>query len=205
MLEKRRTSEENQIMKRIIVLFAIASLAGLLMFGCQSQADRAQKMFDDGKYQEVIDTYATTEGMDKLVMEAKEALAKQLIADGNYEEVMKMYPETEAAKEAKEKMAEKLLMDKQYEQVIAEYPDTKAAMQAKLELAQARGDSLQDVAGKKGKELQEAKQTIERAAERELERIQKIKNPRLRDKAMKEFIANPKFAGTEAVKKAKSM
>ncbi len=189
-------------MKRSYMTFIMVAVIGLLFLGCSSPADQASKMFKDGQYQQLIDKFASDPAMSDLVMKSKEMLAENLLKEGKYEELLKTYPDSKVANEAKTKLAEALLEEGKLEEVIAKYPETTTAIKAKLMMEQARGDSLTEVAGDQGKQIKDQKKTIEVAAQREFDRIMKIKNPRLRAKELKSFTENPKFKNTKAAQAA---
>jgi len=169
---------------------ALLSLAVLiLVLGCSSPLQKAQKLFNEGKYEEVIAQYGSDPNVATVVTQAKEKLAEKMVADGKYAAVLELYPETAAAKAAMEKLAEQLFNEKKYAEVIAKYPETTWAVQAKAELDKQAAAAPEVVAK-------------EKAAQTELDRIMKIKMAALRTKALKEFVANPKYAGTRAVAKA---
>lgn len=179
-----------------IVLLAVASLA--LMVGCSSPTDKAQKLYNEGKYEEVIAQYANDPNLSAIVTQAKEKLAEKMVADGKYAAVVEMYPETAAATAAKNKLAEQLFLAKNYAEVIAKYPETSWAAQAKMEMDKAAA-AVQTGKEGAGKGVSPA---TEKAAQAELDRILKVRMKDLRMKALKEFVANPQYAGTKAVAKA---
>ena len=189
-------------MKRSYMTFIMVAVIGLLFLGCSSPADQAQQMFKDGQYQELIDKFADNPAMSDLVVKAKEMLAENLLKEGKYEEILENYPDSKVVNEAKAKLAEALLEEGKLEEVIEKYPENPAAIKAKLMMAQARGDSLTEITGEQGEKIKEQKQTIEVAAQREFDRIMKIKNPRLRGKELKSFVDNPKFKNTKAAQAA---
>jgi hypothetical protein len=189
-------------MKRSYMTVIIVAVIGLLILGCSSPAEQAQKMFQGGQYQQLIDKYSSDPAMADLVMKSKEMLAEALVKEGKYEEVLEMYPDSKASVEAKAKLAEALLAEGKLAEVIAMYPETPAAIKAKLMLEQARGDSLTTVTGKQDAKIEAQAETIEVAAQREYDRIMKIKNPRLRATELKTFAENPKFKGTKAAQAA---
>ncbi|MBU0693001.1 hypothetical protein KKH18_14460 [bacterium] len=196
-------------MKRSYMAMIMVAVISLLILGCSSPAEQAQQMFQAGQYQQLIDKFGNDPAMSEIVTKAKEMLAEALLKEGKYEELLEMYPDSKVSGEAKSKLAEMLVAEGKYEEAMEKYPETTAAIKAKLMLEQQRGDSLAAVAGEQGEQIQKQgakieaqKETIEVAAKRELDRIMKIKNPRLRETAMKEFVDNPKFKGTQAVKDA---
>jgi len=185
-----------------IVVLAIASLA--LMAGCSSPTDKAQKLFNEGKYEEVIAQYGSDPNVAAVVTQAKEKLAENMVAEGKYAAVLELYPETAAATAAKNKLAEQLFLAKNYAEVIAKYPETTWAAQAKIEMDKAAatppsGGSKPGQGGAGG-----VSADTEKAAQAELDRILAVKVPNLKKKALQEFTSNPKFAGTRALTKAQT-
>ena len=189
-------------MKRTYMAFIMAAVIGLLLLGCSSPAEDAQKMFTEGKYQELVTKYGSDAAMASIVGQAKEKLAEALFKEGKFDEVIASYPDSKYADQAKEQLAQQLFMQNKFDELIAKYPDSRAAARAKLAMEKARSDSLTAVTGAQGRTIEAQDKTIEIAAKRELERINGIKNPRLRATELENFIKNPKFKGTQAVKDA---
>jgi hypothetical protein len=186
-------TKEEENMKRFAiwvgVILAVTML--VLLFGCSSPAAKAQKMFNEGKFQEIITQFGNDPNVSTIVAQAKEKLASQWVTEGKYDSVLAMYPETMAAKDAKEKLAEQLFNNKQYTDVIAKYPETSWATKAKAELDKQAANPPGGVSAAK-----------EKAAQAELYKIMKIKMKDLRTKSLKAFVAKPEYAGTKAVVKA---
>lgn len=179
-------------MKRFLIVMAtVVVLAGLILnLGC-SPASKAQKMFNEGKYEEVIAQYGGDPSMSAIVAQSKEKLAEKMVAEGKYEAVVQMYPETAAAKQARDKLGEQLFNARDYNGVIAKYPETTWAVKARAELDKQGGGSKPGQGGVSAEK--------EKAAHAELDRILGIKVPNLKKKALQEFIAKPEYAGTHAM------
>ena len=201
-------------MKKYVLLAGVVLLAAMIVMvlGCSSPMAKAQKLFNEGKYEEVIAQYGSDPNVAAVVTQAKEKVAEKMLTEGKYAAIVEMYPETMAAKEAKNKLAEQLFMQKNYAEVIAKYPDTPWAAQAKMEMDKAAqggsdvnsgkdGAKKPDDGSKPGGDNMAAK---EKAAQVEYDRIMGIKMKDLRVKGLKEFVANPQYAGTAAVKKAQA-
>jgi hypothetical protein len=189
-------------MKRSWFVAILLVLAALYLVGCASPQDKAQKMFNAAQYEELVAKYGSDPQLAGLVSQAKEKLAEKLLAEGKFQSILEMYPETAVAKEAKNKIAEGLLAEKKFQEILDKYADTPAAQFARLELEQAKGNvpgAPGNVDTNKGGSDKNAK------AQAEFDRIMKVRVPALRTKALKEFIANPVYAGTPAVAKAKSV
>ena len=156
-------------------------------------------MFNEGKYEEIITLYANDPNMSAIVGQAKEKIAEKWVTEGKYDSVLAIYPETAAAKEAMNKKAEQLFMAGNYQEVVDKYMDTPWGAQAKAKL-----DSIAAADNKSGSDKGGVSAAVEKAAQVELDRIMKIKMKDLRTKSLKEFVANSKYAGTKAVKKAQA-
>jgi hypothetical protein len=181
----------KKILLSAVVLLAIAAL--ILMAGCSSPTDKAQKLFNAGKYEEVIAQYGSDPNVAAVVTQAKEKLAEKMVADGKYAAVLELYPETAAAKAARDKLAEQLFLAKNYAELIAKYPETSWAAQAKVELDKQAAATIATSGVSAAKD---------KAAQAELDRILKVRIKDLRMKALKEFVANPAYTGTKAVARA---
>jgi len=191
--------------KKILINVVIAAvLAGLVLaIGCSSPASKAQKMYNEGKYEEVIVQYGNDPNMAAIVTQAKEKLAEKMVTEGKYEAVIQMYPETAAAKEARNKLAEQLFLARKYDEVIAKYPETTWAAQARAEkdkISQGGGGGSTPGGGGSGGVSADK----ERAAQADLDRVLAIKVPNLKKKALQEFIAKPEHAGTRALTTAQT-
>jgi hypothetical protein len=189
-------------MKRSWLVAILLMIAALYLLGCASPQDKAQKMFNAGQYQELVAKYGSDPQLAALVGQAKEKLAEKLLAEGKFQSILEQYPETAAAKDAKNKIAEGLLAEKRFQEILDKYGDTPAAQFARLELEKAK-EAPTTPDGKTGG-VDNTKVKNEKA-QAEFDRILKIRVPALRQKALKEFIANPAYAGTPAIAKAKSV
>jgi hypothetical protein len=187
-------------MKRFAFWTGVAVIAVLVVLavGCSSPMEKAQKLFNEGKYQEVIAQYGNDPNVAAVVTQAKEKLAAAMLSAGKYDSVLVLYPETAAAKEAHNKLAEQLFKSGNFAEVLAKYGDTPWAVQAKAELDKQQ--SATTPGGKPGQPAVSA--ATEKAAQVEFDRIMKIKMKDLRTKSLKEFAAKAEFAGTKAVQKA---
>ena len=202
--------EESQSMKRQFIVIATLIAVSLFLFGCAKPVERAQKLFDQGKYEEVITKYTADQTCADVVKNSKDKLAEGLMASKNYQEVVTKYPDSKYAPEAKKQLDEQaaaaLLGQQKFQEVVDKYPTTAAANQAREQLATALyGD------GKDAKKVEECfqkfpmtnfvKTTKNKMATEELEKIMKAKG-KAKVKKLEEFVKNPKYAGTEAVMKA---
>jgi len=185
----------------LIITVTVLALVALVVMGCTSTAAKAQKMFDEGKYEEVIAQFSADPNMSAIVAQAKEKLAEKWVTEGLYDSVLVKFPETNAAKVAKNKKAEQLFLAGNYQEVVTKYMDTTWGPMAK-----AKMDSIAAI-GKPGdggsKPGSGVPAAVEKAAQTELDRIMGIKMKDLRTKALREFVAKAEFAGTKALAKAK--
>jgi len=130
------------------VLFGLALLALVALFvGCATPEQKAQKLFEQGKYDEILAQY----GNLPIATEAKNKLAEKLFNEGKFDEVLKTYPDSPSAPMAKGKIAEKMFNEGKYQDVIAGYADTEWAMKAKEALAKQAFDAIDKEKDKKKK------------------------------------------------------
>lgn len=186
-----KSARNNHTMHRASYLISLLSL--LLLLGCATPAERAEKLFKDGQYEEVISRYP----QEPAAVKAKEALATKYLKEGAYEKVMTEFADTPMAFEARVRFAEKLLSEGKYEEVIDKYDDTPAAIKARELAAQALYD-----AGRVSEAARDYPQTPagsmarEELARAEFDRIMTFKSPQERRKALEDFVTNSLYAGT---------
>lgn len=146
--------------------FVIVTVTSLLLLGCSSPADQAQKLFDEGNYEELVTKFESNADLSDIVMQAKEKIAEKWIEEGNYQAVLDTYPDTEAAKVAKNKLAEQMLKEGKYQEVIEMYDDTPAAMQAKIMMEKKMmEDSLAKADPEAYKKMKEEQMKAEKSME----------------------------------------
>jgi hypothetical protein len=104
----------------------------ILALGCSSPERRAQKLFNAGRYEDVIRLYPEL----GIAQEARCKIAERLLSEGQYREILDHYGNTPSAHPALERLAERLLLDGQFEKVAIDYPSTPAAAVAKDTLAE---------------------------------------------------------------------
>ena len=184
-------------MKRTWIALLLAAVVLTALIGCSSPQQKAQKMIAAGQYEQVIALYQNDPNMASFVTEAKNKIAEKLLADGKFSSVIELYPDSPAAKEARNKIAEGLLAEKKYQEILDKYADTPAAPAAKLALENEKMQN--DAAQNAGNEKERVAK-----ANAELKRIMAIKIKDLRQKALKEFVANPLYKGTPALDKARA-
>lgn len=185
-------------MKRLIAVVATLAMIALIVGGCATPEQRAQKLFDTGKYQEILDKYAD----QPIAKQAKDKMAEQMVAEGKYQEVVDNFGDTPAAAEAKNKLAEQLLTEKKYDEILAKYPNSPSANMARNALADAlyAEKKIDELVMKYPNTPAGVKAKNEMAKE-EFDKIMK-KPKKDQKKLLEEFLKNPKFAGTESAMKA---
>jgi hypothetical protein len=185
-------------MKRTVAIIAILAVFGLVLGGCASPEQRAQKLFDQGKYEEVLAKYPD----QPIAKQAKDKVAEGLVKAGKYEEVLANYADTPSVTEATNKIAEKMVADKKYDEVLAKYPNTPAANMARNALAeQLYTDKKFDDLVAKYPNTPAGMKARNELAKTEFEKVMKMKGKK-KTAAIEEFLKNPKFAGTESAMKA---
>lgn len=186
-------------MKRTLSVIAILAVIGLVLGGCASPEQRAQKLFDQGKYEEVLKKYAD----QPVAKQAKDKVAEKMLAEGKYEEILANYADTPSVNEATNKLAEKMFADKKFDEVVARYPNTPAANMARQALAdQLYADKKIDELVAKYPNTQAGIKARSELAKVEFDKIMKIAKKAARQTALEGFLKNPKFAGTESAMKA---
>lgn len=118
--------------RRLITGLLLALFATLWVAGCQSPEASAQKLFAEGKYQEVMNKYPDTQ----IARRARAMIAENLLEEGKYQEVLEKYPNTRAAFLAHEEEAKNLFNEKKYREVIDKFPNSQLATDAERILAE---------------------------------------------------------------------
>jgi hypothetical protein len=184
---------------RFLAFTLTLSLLAFLSLGCSGRAGTAQKLFDNGDYQKVIDKYPDLD----VARRAHAKLAEELLQKKDYSAVIHNYSDTPAAYKARLELAQKLFDEGKYQALIDSFPQSPLVVTAKSKLA----DSLV-AAGQLDKvmlwypDTPQARQIKEDQAKTEFARIKKL--PR-KDKmlALEEFMK--KYSGTEPFKEANEM
>lgn len=114
-----------------ILLSVVAILALLLAAGCGDRESTAQKLFEQGKYQEIAEKYADLQ----IAQRARGMIAEDLVKQGKYDEVIKNYGDTRAAYQAQQAKAQQLIAAGNYRAVIEQFPKTQMAHDAENKLA----------------------------------------------------------------------
>ncbi|HEY3296672.1 MAG TPA: hypothetical protein VGL38_14670, partial [bacterium] len=189
-------------MKRTVAVIAALAVIGLLLGGCASPEQRAQKLFDQGKYEEVLAKYPTT----PVATQAKDKVAERLFNEGKYDDVVKTYGQTSFGPKAQTAMddaaAKKMLDAKDFNGVLTRYPNSQAAAQARNALAdQLYADKKNwDELINKYPNTPAAMKAKNELAKTQFDKIMKMhtKNT-VKAKALSDFVGNPKFTGTQSV------
>jgi len=119
-------------MKKSITIVLTLALVALFVAACATPEQRAQRLFDQGKYEEVLAKFPNL----PIAQNAKAKIAEKLIEEGKYEEVLANHADTPAADTAKEKLAEMLLKEGKYDDCVKMYPGTNAAKEAENMIAE---------------------------------------------------------------------
>jgi transposase len=118
---------------RILPLLAASFLVAVLLAttGCQSRAASAQKLFEQGKYEDVLKQYPDLE----IAQRAHVKLADKYLEAKQYDVVLKDYADTRAAYQARLDLADQMVKAGRYQAVLDSFPGTPAATMAKETLA----------------------------------------------------------------------
>lgn len=179
----------------------LISLCLLLLWGCSSPAERAEKLYKEGQFEEVLTRYP----QEPAAVKAKEALATRLLKAGDYARVMAEFPDTPMYHEARVKRAEQLLDENKIDEILTNFSDTPSAIAAREKAAQALYD-----AGRVTEAAREYPQTPagqmarNELARAEYDRAYTFKDPEQRRKALEAIVISPLFTGTEAHMKAQA-
>lgn len=175
------------------VLLILPALALLVLLGCATPAERAEKLFQDGQYEEVLKRYPN----EPAAARAKEALAAKLMKDGDFARVIAEYQDTQLYAEARNRLAEKLLSEGNYDEVLSKFPDSPAAIRAREMAAQALFDAGRVTEAARDYPQTSAGQTARtEIARAEYDRIMTFKDQDERRKLLENFITNSLYTGT---------
>jgi hypothetical protein len=188
--------------KSRFLTLSLVLLVGTLLFlstGCTNRAASAQKLFDQGEYQQVINKYPDLE----VARRAHAKLAEELLQKKDYSAVLRDYADTPAAFKAKVELAQRLYDEGKYQAVLDSFPQSPVAAAAKEKLSDslyAAGDYDKLIAWYP--ETVKAKQVKEDRAKVEFARIKKLPK---KDKAQALELFMKQYAGTEEYKDAADM
>lgn len=183
---------------RIPILLAASFLAAVLLAttGCQSRATSAQKLYDQGKYEEVVKQYSDLE----IARRAHAKQADKLLEAKQYDVVLKDYADTRAAYQARLDLADQMVKEGRYQAVIDAYPGTPAATMAKERLADSlyKAGDYDALIARFG-DTPQATQVKEQRSQDELNAAKKMKGE-AKKKALEAVVQ--KYSGTAAYKEA---
>jgi hypothetical protein len=193
-------------MKRSIQVVAILLAVGLVVLGCASPEQRAQKLYDLGKYEEVAAKYPD----QPIAKQANVKIAEKLVSEGKYEIVIAQYADTPSKVEAENKLAEKLYNEKNYVEVLAKYPNTPAANMSRNALADALWADYEKSKDVKKRDEIVAKypnttaglKSRNELCKSEWDKAVKLTVKAKKVAALEAIVKNPRFAGTECAMKA---
>lgn len=139
-------------MKRSWVPVMLIAGAAMLVYviGCASPQSRAEKMYEAGQYQQVIERYGNDPNLSDVVNKSREKVAQGLYEAGRYQAVVDSFPNTSVARDARNKLAEGLLVDRRYEEILQKFPDTPAAQRARDEMQKMRDTTRTDTMMNRG-------------------------------------------------------
>jgi len=184
-----------------IVTRLLLACSLLWLLGCATPAERAEKLYQEGKFEEVLQRYPQEPAAGK----AKEALATRLLKAGEYERVIAEFKDTPVLHEARVKRAEQLLEQNQIDEILANFSDTPAAIRAREKAAQALYDAGRVTEAARDYPQTSAGQLARtELARAEFDRAMTFKSPAERRKALEAIVTSSLFTGTEAHVKAQT-
>jgi hypothetical protein len=186
--------------KAFVIIMILAFALGTLT-GCSSRAQSAQKLFDRGQYDLVVEKYPDLE----IARRAQAKIAEKLLADKKYDEILQKYVETPAAYKARQAQAQELFDQGKYQEFLDKYEKAAPglAAQAKEKLA----DSLY-AAGKfddivaRFKDTAKGKQIREERAEKQFADAKKLRGDAKRT-ALEQIVTN--YGDTKVFSDANAM
>jgi TolA-binding protein len=181
------------------LFFLIAPFTLTAILGCASRPQAAQKLFDRGDYQLVIDKYPDLE----IARRAHAKLGEKLLEQKEYDKVLRDFRDTPAAYKATQAMAQQLFDQGRYQEVIDNYPFSPVALSARDKIAdslyaQGKFDEIiqRFVETPKGKQVKEERSEKLFAEAKKLRGDKKIK-------ALEEIVNN--YSGTKIWTDANAM
>jgi len=186
--------------KRILLLsLALVASCLLLLNGCSNRPAQAQKLFEKGDYQKVIDSYPDLE----IARRAHAKIADDLVTAKNYTEVLKNYADTPAAYKAKNEMARQTYDAGRFQAVLDSFPSSQYAAPAKDKIIDSLiSHSLLDTLFKRFGDSPRVTTLKDSVARVELAAAQKLKG-KAKEAALEEVLR--KWPGTTTYKEASRM
>lgn len=117
--------------RNCFVNIVVAVFAAITLIGCTTPEQKAQEIFNQGKYEEVIARYPDLPVADQ----AREKLAELLFQAKDYPGVLKQYPDSPFAAQARDSLAQVIFDQGKLNELIVQYPESPIATRAKEKLA----------------------------------------------------------------------
>lgn len=179
-------------------IFIAVLLASFAVFscGCSSRPAAAQKLFERGEFQKVINKYPDLE----IARRAEAKMAEQLLDNKQYKDVLRQYPQTAAAYKAKMALAQTLFDEGNYQAVIDSFAFSPLVSEAKARMADtliARGQIDELLA--RFPDVPKAKEIKDQRAVEALAKAKKLRGD-AQTKALEEI--TQKYVGTTVYKEA---
>ena len=169
-------------MKRAAYFIAALMAVSVLWIGCSSPGQQAQKLYDAGRYEEVVAKYSNEPSASAVVQQSRDKIAEKWFAEGRYQAVVDTFPNSPSARAARIELAKTQ---------VTTNPD-------RTGVEQPRGSTGPGGANT-NPPSDAARETV---AQTEFDRIMAIKMKDLRTKGLREFVADARYTGTAAARKA---
>ncbi len=117
---------------RTLLTCLVLTALSLSLLGCGGRPAAAQRLFDKGEYQAVIDKYPELE----IARRAHAKMAEAVLEKGDLQAVINQFADTPAAFKAKTMMAQKLFDAGRYQTLIDSFPHSTLVTPAKERLAE---------------------------------------------------------------------
>jgi hypothetical protein len=184
---------------RYLLAAFLVTLLAMFLIGCASRPQSAQKLYDKGEYQAVIDKYPDLE----IARRAHAKLGDELLKTGDFRGVISKFADTPAAYKAQTELAQKMFDQGQYQALIDSFPHSTLVNPAKERLSDAmfqRGalDSIVMLYP----DTPHGKEIKNQQANEALSAAKKLRG-QARVDALQSFIG--RFAGTDAYKEGSEL
>ena len=182
-----------------LLLLSSLMMALLTIGGCQSRAVSAQKLFDQGKYEQVMKRYPDLE----ISQRARAKLADKLLEEKQYSLIFSQYPDTRAAYQARMDMADQALKEGKYQMLLDSFPGSPAAKTAREKLADSlyKAQKYDELMAKFG-DMPQAIEIREKLSQEDLAKAKKMRGD-AQKQALEEIMR--KYSGAAAYKEASQM
>jgi thioredoxin-like negative regulator of GroEL len=138
-------------MRHAVILLLALAAAGLILSGCDSAQQKAKRLYEQGKYEEVLAQFNDDPSAAEYVDAARKVLGEKLLADKDYDGYLELHEGSPLAAKARERVAEELFKEGRYQEVLDQYGNTPSAPPARAMLAKKQADSLADTTTAAGK------------------------------------------------------